>query len=103
MFRGSIGMLRDMLTPLAYIGKGFRKSCGIHFVYFTIDTHPNIRVMSLLRLESLDVVLLLLFPNILSFSGNLLRQKLSDVVSWMLLKQQPSRLSLPFVNSIRRK
>jgi hypothetical protein len=66
-------MLRDMLTPLVYIGKGFRKSCGIHFVYFTIGTHPNIRVVSLLRLESLDVVLLLLFPNILSLGGNPLR------------------------------
>jgi hypothetical protein len=66
-------MLRDMLTPLAYIGKGFRKSCGIHFVYFTTSTHPNIRVVSLLRSESLDAVLLSLFPNILFLSGNLLR------------------------------
>jgi mevalonate pyrophosphate decarboxylase len=66
-------MLRDMLTPLAYIGKGFRKSCGIRFVYFTTDTHPNIRVVSLLRSESLDAVILSLFLNILSSSGNLLR------------------------------
>jgi hypothetical protein len=66
-------MRRDMLTPLVYIGKGFQKSYGIHFVYFTIGTHPNIRVVSLLRSESLDVMLLSLFPNILSLSGNLLR------------------------------
>jgi hypothetical protein len=73
MFRGFIGMLRDMLTPLVYIGKGFRKFYGIHFVYFTIGTHPNIRVVSILRLEFLDVMLLSLFPNILSLSGNPLR------------------------------
>jgi hypothetical protein len=73
MFRGFIGMLRDMLTPLVYIGKGFQKSCGIHFVYFTIGTHPNIRDVSILRSEFLDAVLLSLFPNILSLSGNLLR------------------------------
>jgi hypothetical protein len=66
-------MLRDMLTPLVYIGKGFRESCGIHFVYFTTGTHPSIKVVSLLRLESLDAVLLSLFPNILFLSGNLLR------------------------------
>jgi hypothetical protein len=66
-------MLRDMLTPLVYIGKGFRESCGIHFVYFTTGTHPNIRVVSLLRSESLDVVLLSLFLNILSLTGNILR------------------------------
>jgi hypothetical protein len=66
-------MLRDMLTPLVYIGKGFRKSCRIRFIYFTIGTHPNIRVVSLVRLESLDVVLLLWFLNILSLGGNLLR------------------------------
>jgi hypothetical protein len=66
-------MLRVMLTPLAYIRKGFRKSCGIHFVYFTIDTHPNIRVVSLRKLESLDAVLLSLFHNILSLGGSLLR------------------------------
>jgi hypothetical protein len=53
-------MLRDMLTLLVYIGKGFRKSCGIHFVYFTIGTHPSIRVMSMLRSEFLDAVPLLL-------------------------------------------
>jgi hypothetical protein len=73
MFRGFIGMLRDMLKLLVYIGRGFRKSCEIHLVYFTTGTHPNIRVVSLQRSESLDVMVLLLFPNILSLSGNLLR------------------------------
>jgi hypothetical protein len=73
MFRGSIGMLRDMLTPLAYIGMGFRKFYGIHFVYFTTGTHPNIKVVSLLKSVFLDAVPLSLFPNILSLSGNPLR------------------------------
>jgi hypothetical protein len=41
MFREFIGMLRDMLTPFVYIGKGFQKYCGKHFVYFTIGTHPS--------------------------------------------------------------
>jgi hypothetical protein len=34
---------------------------------------PSIRAMSLQRLESLDAVLLSLFPSILPLSGNLLR------------------------------
>jgi hypothetical protein len=66
-------MLRDMLIPLVYIGKGFQKFCGIHFVYFTIDTHLSIRVVSSLRLESLAVVPLSLFSNILSLGGNPLK------------------------------
>jgi hypothetical protein len=66
-------MLRDMLTLIAYIGKGFREFCGIHFVFITTRIHPSIRVESLLRSESLNVVLLSLFPRILPLSGNLLR------------------------------
>jgi hypothetical protein len=66
-------MLRDMLTLIVYIGKGFRESCGIHIVSITTRIHPSIRVVSLLRSESLDAVPLLLFPRILPLSGNLLR------------------------------
>jgi hypothetical protein len=33
MFRGFIGMLRDMLTPLVYIGKVFRKLRIFHYRY----------------------------------------------------------------------
>jgi hypothetical protein len=73
MFRGSIGMLRDMLTLIACIGKGFREFYGIHFVFITTRIHPSIRIMSLLRSESLDAVPLSLFPSILPLSDNLLR------------------------------
>jgi hypothetical protein len=66
-------MLRDMLTLIAYIGKGFREFFGIHFVFITTWIHPSIRVVSLLRLESLVAVPLSLFPSILPLSGNLLR------------------------------
>jgi hypothetical protein len=72
MFGGSIGMLRDMLTLTACTGKGFWEFCGIHFVSITTRIHPSIRVVSLLRLESLDAVPLSLFPRILPLSGNLL-------------------------------
>jgi hypothetical protein len=66
-------MLRDMLTLIACIGKGFREFCGIHFVVTTTRIHPSIRVVSFLKSESLDVVQLSLFPIILPWSGNLLR------------------------------
>jgi hypothetical protein len=66
-------MLRDMLTLIACIGKGFQEFCGIHFVFITTWIHPSIRVMSLLKSESLKVVPLSLFPIIPPWSGNLLR------------------------------
>jgi hypothetical protein len=66
-------MLRDMLTLTACIGRGFQEFCGTHFVSITTRIYPSIRVVSLLRSESLDAVPLSLFPRILPLSSNLLR------------------------------
>jgi hypothetical protein len=103
MFRGSIGLLRDMLTPLAYIGRGFREFCGIHFVYFTTDTHPNIKVVSLPKSVFLDAGSLLLFLCTLFLDGSLSRSRPLDSALLTPSRQQLFRPLPLSVNNIRMK
>jgi hypothetical protein len=53
--------------------EGFLKILWDTLRIFHYRYPPQYKGRELLRLESLDVVLLLLFPNILSLGGNLLR------------------------------